>query len=315
MSSPIITVFGSTGTQGGSLAQALLSDPQKRFAVRAVTRKPESPAAQKLRQSGAEIVVADLDDSCSVYRALEGAYGAFFVTNFWEHFSAEKELTQAHVLASAASQAGIQHAIWSTLEDTREFFAADGSRMPVLQARYNVPHFDAKGEANRYFVQQRVPTTFLYTSGYFENLIYFGLGPKRRTDGSLAVRYPTADRKIPWVAAEDIGRSAFQVFARGDSMAGVSIGIAGDHLTGTELADGLASHLKEPVSYEAVSADAYRASGEPGADELGNMFQFKRDFETQYRAQRDLERARALNPQMQTFKQWLARHAAQIPVA
>ena len=84
MSKPIITVFGATGAQGGGLARALLADPRRHFAVRAVTRKPDSAAATALRFVGAEIVLADLDDGCSVQRALEGAYGAFFVTNFWE---------------------------------------------------------------------------------------------------------------------------------------------------------------------------------------------------------------------------------------
>ena len=141
-------------------------------------------------------------------RALEGAYGAFFVTNFWEHLSGENELAQAHTLAAAAAQAGIRHAIWSTLEDTRDFFPADGSRMPVLEKRFNVPHFDAKGEAHRFFAQQRVPVTYLYTSGYWENLIHFGMGPQRQADGTLAVTFPTGDARIPWIGAEDIGVAA-----------------------------------------------------------------------------------------------------------
>ncbi|HEU4779706.1 MAG TPA: NmrA family NAD(P)-binding protein, partial [Steroidobacteraceae bacterium] len=153
MSKPIITVFGATGAQGGGLARALLADSGRHFAVRAVTRKPDGAAAAELKRAGAEVVLADIDDGCSVRRALEGAYGAFLVTNFWEHHSAQKELVQAHNLAAAAAQAGVRHAIWSTLEDTREFLAADGTRMPVLQDQYNVPHLDAKGAANRFFEQ------------------------------------------------------------------------------------------------------------------------------------------------------------------
>ena len=236
MPKPVITVFGATGAQGGGLARALLTDRDRHFAVRAVTRRPDGPAARELARAGAEIVLADLDDGASVLRALEGAYGAFFVTNFWEHLSGEKELAQAHTLAAAAAQAGIRHAIWSTLEDTREFFAADGTRMPVLEQRFNVPHFDAKGEAHRFFAQQRVPVTYLYTSGFWENLIHFGMGPQRQADGSLAVTFPTGAARIPWIGVEDIGIAAHEIFLRGDALIYDSIGVAGDHLTGTELA-------------------------------------------------------------------------------
>jgi uncharacterized protein YbjT (DUF2867 family) len=314
MSKPIITVFGATGAQGGGLARAILADGNRPFALRAVTRKPDGDPAQALARAGGQIVVADLDDASSVRRALDGAYGAFFVTNFWEHFSPEKELAQASIMANAAAETGVRHAIWSTLEDTRELIPPDGARMPVLQGKYNVPHFDAKGEANRFFVQQRVPTTWLYTSAYWENLIHFGMGPKRRSDGALAVTFPTGEKKIPWIAAEDIGRSAYGVFLRGESLAGETIGVAGEHLTGAQLAAQLTAALGQPVAYNAVTPDEYRALGFPGADELGNMFQFKRDFEVSYCARRDLARARALHPQMSTFSEWLAQNKERLPL-
>jgi len=315
MSKPIITVFGATGAQGGGLARALLGDRDRHFAVRAVTRRPDGAAARELARAGAEVVLADLDDGVSVARALEGAYGAFFVTNFWEHLSAEKELAQAHTLAAAAAQTGIRHAVWSTLEDTRAFFPADGSRMPVLQERYNVPHFDAKGAAHRFFAQQRVPVTYLYTCGFWENLIHFGMGPQRQADGSLAVTFPTGDARIPWIAASDIGIAAHEIFLRGDALISQSIGIAGDHLSGFELAAGLSTALGEPVAYNSLTPDAFRALGFPGADELGNMWQFKHDFESAYCARRDLERARALHPGMSDFATWLKANKARIPLA
>jgi len=315
VSKPIITVFGATGAQGGGLARALLADPRRHFAVRAVTRKPDSAAATALRFAGADIVLADLDDGCSVQRALEGAYGAFFVTNFWEHCSAAKELNQAHHIAAAAAQAGIRHAIWSTFEDTRDVLPADGRRMPVLQERFNVPHFDAKGEAHRFFAQQRVPVTYLYTSGFWENLIHFGMGPQRQANGSLAVTFPTGDARIPWIGVADIGIAAREIFLQGEALIGQSIGIAGDHLSGAELAAGLSSALGERVSYHAVSPEEFRAFAFPGADELGNMWQFKRDFEAAYRARRDLARARALHPGIADFATWLTANKNRIPVA
>ncbi len=187
--------------------------------------------------------------------------------------------------------------------------------MPVLQQRFNVPHLDAKGEAHRFFAQQRVPVTYLYTSCYWENLIHFGMGPQRQADGSLAVTFPTGDARIPWVGAGDIGIAAYEIFLRGDALIYDSIGISGDHLSGSELAAHLGAALGEHVAYNPVSPDQYRALGFDGAEELGNMWQFKRDFEVTYRARRDLSRARKLHPRVADFATWLETNTARIPVA
>jgi uncharacterized protein YbjT (DUF2867 family) len=314
MASRIITVFGATGAQGGGLARALLADPAAGFSVRAVTRKPDSDAARGLAKAGAEVVAADLDDAASVQLAMNGAWGAFCVTNFWEHFSPEKELAQAGALADAAARAGLQHVIWSTLEDTRTFFAPDGKRMPVLMGKYNVPHFDAKGEANALFTS-RVPTTLLYTSFYWDNLIHFGMGPKKGPDGVLAFTLPMADKRMSGIAAEDIGRCASGIFREGTVHVGQSVGIAGEHLTGTQMAAELTRALGQAVRYSAVTPEQYRGFGFPGAEDLGNMFQFYAEFEDAFMKARPVEVARRLNPELQTFAAFLARNKARIPLA
>ena len=189
----IIAVVGATGAQGGGLVRAILADRNGGFAVRAITRKPDSDKAQELRNAGAEVVKGDADDRASIERAFQGAYGVFALTNFWEHFSPERELAQARNMAEAAKSAGVQHVIWSTLEDTREWVPLDDERMPTLQGKYTVPHFDAKGEADASFRDAGVPTTWLLTSYYWDNLIYFGAGPQRGPDGTLALVYPMDD--------------------------------------------------------------------------------------------------------------------------
>src|SRR5207344_2918418 len=108
------------------------------------TRRPDSAAARALADQGAEVVVADLDDAVSVRAAMEGAHGAFCVTNFWEHLSPEKEVAQAQTMAQAALDAGVHHVVWSTLEDTRTLVPPGSGRMPMLMGKYNVPHFDGK---------------------------------------------------------------------------------------------------------------------------------------------------------------------------
>lgn len=310
----IIAVVGATGAQGGGLVRATLADPMGGFAVRAITRNPDSDKAKALAKLGAEVVAADLDDPASVKRAFNGAWGAFCVTNFWEHFSPEKEQAQARNMAQAAKQAGLHHVVWSTLEDTRRWVPLSDGRMPTLMGKYKVPHFDGKGEIDHVFTDLGVPTTFLLTSFYWDNLIHFGMGPKRGDDGKLAFTLPMGDAKLPGISAEDIGKCAYGIFQRGKEYIGKTVGIAGEHLTGTQMAVALGKALGEEVRYNAVTPEAYRGFGFPGAEDLGNMFQFKRDFNDVFCAARSLDVSRSLNPSLQTFSTWLAANRARIPV-
>jgi uncharacterized protein YbjT (DUF2867 family) len=313
MEKKLIAVIGATGAQGGSLARAILADPQGGFAVRAITRKADSEKAKALAKAGAEVVAADLDDAASLKRAFAGAYGAFCLTNFWEHFSPEKELAQARNMAQAAKEAGVQQVVWSTLEDTRKWVPLSDARMPTLQGKYKVPHFDAKGEADKLFAG--LPTTYLVTSFYWDNFIYFGMGPKKGADGKLGIAFPMGDRKLPGIAAEDIGKCAYGVFKRGKELIGKRVGIAGEHLSGEEMAAAFTRALGQEVVYHDVTPETYRAFGFPGADDLGNMFQFKRDFNDDFRKPRSVEASRALNPALQAFDKWLAQNKARIPLA
>ena len=310
----LIAIVGATGAQGGGLARAILDDPAGGFAVRALTRKPDSEKARALAKRGAEVVAADLDDAESVTRAFRGAWGAFCVTNFWEHFSPDKELAQAASMARAARDAGLSHAIWSTLEDTRRWVPLADDRMPTLMDKWKVPHYDAKGEANHFFADAGVPTTYLLTSFYWDNFIHFGMEPKRGPDGVLAITLPLGRARLSGIAAEDIGGCAYGIFRRGKEMIGRTVGIAGGHLTGAEMAAGLSRALGEEVRYAEVTPEAFRGFGFPGAEDLGNMFQFKRDFNDYYVGARDIEEARALNPALQTFDAWLDRNKERIPV-
>jgi uncharacterized protein YbjT (DUF2867 family) len=310
----IITVIGATGAQGGGLVRAILADRSGSFAVRAITRKPDSEKAQALRAAGAEVVGADADDPATLNRAFAGAHGAFLLTNFWEHFSPERELTQARNMAQAVKSAGVQHVIWSTLEDTRKWVPLEDDRMPTLMGKYKVPHFDAKGEADQIFRDLGVPTTFLLTAFYWENLIYFGSGPQRGPDGTLAITFPMNDKPLPSIAVEDIGKCAFGIFKRGREFINRTVGIAGQHLTGIEMARALTRALGQEVRYNNVRPEVYRSFGFPGADDLGNMFQFKRDFNDYFVGARDLAFTRTLNPELQTFEEWLAVHKDQIPL-
>jgi uncharacterized protein YbjT (DUF2867 family) len=314
MAKKIIAVTGATGAQGGGLVRAILADANRDFEVRAITRDTGSQAARLLADAGAEVVGGDLDDPKSIRAAFDGAHGAYCVTFFWAHLSPEKELQQARGMAEAAKDAGVHHVIWSTLEDTRNFVPLNSAQLPTLMEKYKVPHFDAKGEANELFTAANVPTTFLLTSFYWDNFIYFGAGPQRDENGTLVLTMPMGDKRLPGIASEDIGKCAYGVFKRGNDFLDKTIGIAGEHLTGAEMAEKMSRALGETVRYYAIDPNVYRGLGFPGAEDLGNMFQFKRDFSDDFRAPRDIELARSLNPELLTLDMWLNKFANKIPV-
>jgi uncharacterized protein YbjT (DUF2867 family) len=311
----IIAVIGATGAQGGGLVRATLADPKRQFAVRAITRKTDSDKAHALASAGAEVVAGDADDPASLERAFAGAHGAFIVTNFWEHFSPERELNQAAAMARATKAAGVAHAVWSTLEDTRRDIPLDDPRLKTLQEKYKVPHFDAKGEADAIFAAEAAPTSYLLAAFYWENFIFFGQGPRKGPDGkNLVLALPLGGGKLPGIAVEDIGKCAFGIFQRGPEAAGERFGIAGEVLSGPEYAAAFSRHLGAPVSFYDMPFDDYRALGFPGADDMGNMYEHHAIMGEAFRRNRSPEVARALNPALQSFDDWLRANASRTPL-
>jgi uncharacterized protein YbjT (DUF2867 family) len=310
----VIAVVGATGAQGGGVVRAIVNDPTGGYAARAIVRDVNSPKAKELANLGAEVIAGDVDDAESLKRAFKGAYGAFCVTFYWAHMSPDREIANAKALATAASAAGVQHAIWSTLEDVRKFIPLTDTRMPTIMKTYKCPHFDTKGESNHFFTDLGVPVTFLQTTFYWDNFIYFGMGPKKGPDGKLAITFPMGDKKLAGIAAEDIGKCAYNIFKRGGEFIGKTVSIAGDHLTCAQMATRFSQALGQEVRYNEVTPELYRSFGFPGADDMGNMFQFYRDFEKEFCGARDVNATRALNPALQTFDQWLAKNAGRIPI-
>ena len=185
-------------------------------------------------------------------------------------------------MAAAARDSGLKHVIWSTLEDVRHWYPLADDSMPTLMGRYKVPHFDGKGAVDHVFTDLGVPTTFLRASFYWENFIYFGMGPKRNGTDVLTLTMPLGESRLPGIAAEDIGKCAYGIFKAGRRYLGETIGIAGEHLTGGEMADALGRALDVPVHYRHIAPADYRALGFPGADDLGNMFQFQLEHNEEF---------------------------------
>jgi uncharacterized protein YbjT (DUF2867 family) len=303
----IIAVVGATGQQGGAVAKAVLDDKDGGFTVRALTRNPDSAAAQALAARGAEVVAANLDDEASVRAALAGAYGAYFVTAFWEYNDVAREQAQARNLANAAAAAGVRHVVWSTLPDTRNHIPLDDERIPTLHGTYKVPHFDSKAEADEYFREAGVPTTFLSTTFYFEAFLDF-FRPTRDPDGQLAIHLPMGEATLPGIAVADIGRTAYAILQHGEPLIGRTISVSGENLTGEEYASRFTKELGETVAYRPLTVDEVRAFPTPGADDLANMFFYYTEHEEYFAGARDPEYVRTLNPDLQDFATWLATH-------
>jgi uncharacterized protein YbjT (DUF2867 family) len=310
----IIAVVGATGSQGGSLCEAILGDPGGGFACRAITRNPGSGGAKALAAKGAEVVAADLDDEASLTAAFAGAHGVFGVTNYPELSSVEREQQQATNIAKAAKSADAAHVIWSTLDDTTQWLPLSDPRMPTLLGKYKCPHSDAKGQIDHVFTDLGLPATFLLTCFYWDNFYKYGWGPKRDEDGAYTLTFPIGKAKIPGIAVDDIGKCSYGIFKNRIEFIGRRIGIAGEQLSGVEMAEKCSAALGITCTFNAISPDTYRNLGFPGADDLGNMFQIFEEFEQQYRASRSVDAARALAPSLMNFDQWLEKYKSKIPI-
>src|SRR5512140_2887175 len=176
----VIAVVGAMGAQGGGLVRSIVADRDGPYVARAITRKPDSDKARALAALGVEVVAGDADDPAGLDAAFAGAHGAFCVTNFWEHFSADREVVQATNMARATRKAGVQHVVWSTLEDTRKTVPLEDGRLPTLQGKFKVPHFDGKGSVDGVFAREAAPTTYLLAAFYWENFVHFGQGPRQK---------------------------------------------------------------------------------------------------------------------------------------
>ena len=288
---PIVLVTGATGAQGGSVARHLLR--RGRFAVRALTRNPESDAARELRELGAETVRGDLRDLASLRAALAGCYGVFGVTNFWEHFDGEYQ--QGLNLADAVSDSGVGHFVFSTLPAVSD----------LTSGELSVPHFDLKARMESYARSLSLPATFVHVAYYFDNFLTFFV-PRRQEDGSYRFGFPQGDTRLAGVAAEDVGGVTATIFERRPEFIGRTVYVVGDDLAPADYAAAMARATGRPIAYEHVPREVFAAFGFPGAADLANMFEFYRTRVPDRQA--DLVRSRELYPDIQGFAPWLARH-------
>jgi len=300
MTKPIVLVTGATGNQGGGVVNALLADGT--YAVRGLTRNTESPAAKALQARGVELVQGDADNLDSLVKALDGAHGAYFVTNYWEHFSYKKEIQQANNFATAARTAGLKHAIWSTLDDTRPDLA--GKFKPLVDDLIT-PHFDGKAIADQEFTKAGVPTTFLLTSMYNENFLNFGMGPKKGADGNYVLGFPfPQDVPLVLISVADVGHAVLGILKKGPELVGKRVGVAGEFITLPELAKQFSQIFGISVTPVSIPRETYLSFGFPGVEDLANMFAF---YATEtFLKSRSVEETNKLSApaKFKTFAEW-----------
>lgn len=283
----MILVTGATGAQGGSVARHLLADG--RFAVRALTRKPDEAKAAQLRQAGAEVVGGSMEDAASLRAAMEGCSGVFGVTNFWEAF--EKEHDQGKNLIDAVAACGVEHFVFSSLPHAE---ALSGGELKV-------PHFDIKAKLAEYAAQQQLPMTQVQVAFYYENFLSY-FPPRRQADGTYSFAFPQGDTNLAGVCVADIGGVVAQVFADQKAFLGRTVGIVGEDMPAAEYARVLGEVLGKTVVYHHIPPEVFAGFGFPGADDLANMFDFNRRFILSREA--DREESRRLYPGMQSFQAW-----------
>ncbi len=290
-----ILVFGATGAQGGSVARNLLSRGQ--YAVRAFTRKSDSPAAQSLAAAGAEIVEGNLDDKASIRKALDGVYGVFGVTNFWEHF--DKEAEQGRNMIRAIAGSDVEHLVYSSLP-------------PIAKATNGLlrsPHFDIKAEHEELIKTLGIPATFVHVPFYYENFLYF-FPPRPAGDGTYAFGFPQGERPLAAISVQDVGRIVAPIFEQPEAWIGKVVKLAGDELPAADYAAAMSRATGAEVRYTHVPRETFAALGFPGAEDLADMFEYYR-LHIPSRA-KDIESCRALAPELQSFESWVSANAGQL---
>ncbi|KAF4307346.1 NmrA-like protein [Botryosphaeria dothidea] len=257
----LITVFGATGNQGGSVVKAILADAtlSKEFKIRGITRDVSRPAAQALAKQGVEMAVADLSSKSSLTDALKDSHTVFLVTNYWETGKPEVELNQGKNVADVSKEVGVQHLVFSTLLHVAE---TSGGRLK------HVPHFDGKAEIERYIRDSGVPCSF-YLPGYFMSNYKGQL--KEGDDGVVTLSYPVSSKaKFPLVdIAEDTGKFVKAIIKDREKMLGKQIFGAADYYTPEQILTEYEEVSGKKTRFVQVSNEQYKKFlPEPIAEEM-----------------------------------------------
>ena len=254
MNTKIIFVTGATGQQGGAVAKQLLKQPS--FAVRALTRDPAKPAARALAQAGADVIRGDLNDSASLKRGLEGAYGVFSVQNFMDA-GYDGEIRQGKALADAAKAAGVQHFVYTSV------VSAD--------RKTGLPHFESKWQIEQHIGQCALSHTILRPAFFMQNWYHYMREPILHGTLPLPLNPQT---NLQQISVDDIGAFALLAFQNPSRWNGRTIELAGEELTMSRVAELLSHATGRTVKYVQVPWEQFRQSA---GEEMTKMYRWFND--------------------------------------
>lgn len=276
-----IAVYGATGNQGGAVVDALLA---RGASVRALVRNPDSEKAQFLARRGVELVRADADDPETLAPALDGVQALFFMTTPPGGVQTEDtagETRQGITLTDAAHRAGVPYVVFSSVGGA--------------ERETGVPHFESKRRVEEHLESLDVPVTFVRPAFFLENLL--GMGPSLEDD-EIVVRLPFPDDiPLQMVAVKDVGAVAATALLDSQAIPGGAIEIAGDELTGSQIAAAFADHTGKQARYEALPLEVL-----DGSDDMQAMFRW---FAETPAYQADLAQTKALDPDVLDLRAWL----------
>ncbi|KAJ5110701.1 hypothetical protein N7532_001236 [Penicillium argentinense] len=258
--SKLITVFGATGNQGGSVIEAILADSQlsKEFKIRGITRDTTKKSAQDLAKRGVEVVSADLSSLESLTEALKGSHTVFLVTNYWETMNADIEYSQGKNVADVSKAVGVSHLIFSSLHHVKE---------ETKGRLTKVPHFDSKANVEKYIRASGVGCSFVLPGYYMSNYTQM---LARSDDGSYTLYYPVGNNaKFPlFDAAQDTGLFVKVALKHAGKLKNKQVMAAAAYYTPQEIVDTFSRVTGKKASFVQVSAEQYKASLPPAvADE------------------------------------------------
>ncbi len=269
-----ILVSGATGQQGGSVVNALLGDGHE---IVGITRNVDSPKAMALKERGVEMISVNFTDYSAAVEAMKGFDVVFALTTPFEE-GLEKEVEQGVTMANAAVEAGVGHFIFNSVSD------ADQST--------GVPHFDSKYEVEKHLKGLNLNWTVVGPTYFMDNMMVFNMDGLK--EGKLMMAMP-GDIPLQQVAVEDIGEVVAQVVNAGAGMYGQRINIAGDAITGEEMARMLTNAIGREITYQGFPTDVIREQSE----DLALMYEWF--ISTGYSADMDLMRQRG----MKSFEAWV----------
>ena len=276
----IVAVVGATGRQGGAAARALLG---ARVSVRALVRDPAKPAAQALASAGAQLVIADFDDPATLRAAFDGVSRVFAMTTMDSGRGTAGETADGVAIADAAKAASVGHLVYTSVGGA--------------ERHTGIPHFESKRRVEEHIESIGIPATFVRPTFFYQNLL---AQPPAPEDGTIVVRLPLPDGiPLQMVAVEDIGVVAAAAVIDPGRVLGGAVEIAGDELTGSQIAATFGRQARLPARFESLPLEA------AGDDDLRAMFAW---FAKPPAYQADRAVTAQLDPQVQTFQQWLARH-------